>query len=50
MSRKKAKKILFDTLKKGGWEEALFSTGKLSHKSGLIETVIDAMIKFKDKK
>lgn len=46
--RKKAKKILFETLKHQGAEELLFSSGKLSDESGLIETVVDAMVEFKD--
>jgi len=46
--RKQAKKILFETLKYQGSEELLFSTGKITDQNSLIETVIDAMLKFKN--
>jgi 2-iminoacetate synthase ThiH len=46
--RKEARKILFETLKFQGSEEVLFSTGKVTDQSALIETVIDAMEKFKN--
>jgi hypothetical protein len=45
--RKEARKILFETLKFQGSEKVLFSTGKITHQSALIESVIDAMEKFK---
>ena len=45
--RNLAKKILFNTMKEEGNEELLFSSGKASDDSGIIENVIDAMIKFK---
>ena len=46
--RKEARKILFEMLKFQGAEEVLFSTGKITDQSALIETVIDAMEKFKN--
>lgn len=50
IDRKKAKSILFNELKIQGSEEVLFPDGKKNHNSGLIETVIDAMVKFKELK
>lgn len=47
VERKKAKRILFDTLKDEGWEEVLFPTCSIKDNNAIIETVIDAMIKFK---
>lgn len=46
-NRDKAKQILFETLQKSGWEPVLFQTPSVTDSSGLIDTVIDAMIKFK---
>jgi len=48
--RKAAKKILFDTLKEEGWAEVLFPTSSIKDSNAIIEMVIDAMIKFKNKK
>lgn len=45
--RKQAKKMLFDNMKKQGWHEVLFNEGKPNHSSGLIDSVIDAMMEFK---
>ena len=46
--REIAKKILFETLKFQCAHEVLFSTGKITDNSALIETVIDAMEKYKN--
>ena len=48
--RNKAKKFLFDVLQHEGHEFVLFANGKLSDGNAIIETVIDAMIKFKNER
>lgn len=40
---KEAKKILFETMRFQGLEQVLFSGGKITDQSALIETVVDAM-------
>lgn len=50
MSRAKAKKILYDELKYQGCEEIIFPDSKKTHSNTYIETIIDAMIKYKKTK
>lgn len=45
--RNKAKKILFEELKKSGWQWVIFNEDDPNKSSGLIECVLDAMEKFK---
>lgn len=48
--RDKAKKILFDKMKYQGTHELLFPNGKLSDNNALTDTIIDAMMDFKNEK
>lgn len=48
--RNKAKKILFEELEKSGWQWTIFNEEQPDKSNGIIETIIDAMVKFKSSK
>lgn len=45
-NRKKARKILFDELAKSGWQWVVFNEDEPTKNNGIVETILDAMIKF----
>lgn len=50
MSRLEARKLLFKELEKSGWQWAVFNEEDPNKNNGIIECILDAMLKYKELK
>ncbi len=45
--RKEARKILFEELKRSGWQWVVFNEEEPNRDNGIVKSILDAMIKYK---